>query len=140
MLAQHLLIEELLLELTLLLSKGLEKRVQLLLGRLVCMKWHLGKFFFSFLSFLKKFFFKKKKFYSVTGNNPSVGTARNPYNINYYPGGSSSGSAAAVASGLCPIAIGSDTGGSIRIPSAICGIYGLKTTWGRFSAKGECTI
>lgn len=69
-----------------------------------------------------------------------MGTARNPYNINYYPGGSSSGSAAAVASGLCPIAIGSDTGGSIRIPSACCGIYGLKTTWGRFSAKGECTI
>ncbi|CAB5182826.1 unnamed protein product [Rhizophagus irregularis] len=75
--------------------------------------------------------------FGVTGNNPSVGTARNPYNINYYPGGSSSGSAAAVASGLCPIAIGSDTGGSIRIPSACCGIYGLKTTWGRFSAKGE---
>jgi Asp-tRNA(Asn)/Glu-tRNA(Gln) amidotransferase A subunit family amidase len=67
-----------------------------------------------------------------------VCTSRNPYNINHYSGGSSGGSAAAVASGLCPITLGCDLGGSIRIPSAFCGIYGLKTTWGRFSAKGEC--
>src|SRR5436190_1569566 len=62
MLAQHLLIEELLLKLMLLLSKGLEKRVQLLLGRLVCMNGVWVKNFFFFLSFLKKFFFKKKSF------------------------------------------------------------------------------
>ena len=63
-------------------------------------------------------------------------TPRNPYNIDHYTGGSSSGSAAAIASGLCPIAIGCDGGGSIRIPAAFCGIYGLKSTWGRCSAKG----
>lgn len=76
-------------------------------------------------------------FNSITGNNPSVCTSRNPYNIDHYTGGSSSGNASAVASGLCPIAIGCDGGGSIRIPSAFCGIYGLKTTCGRFSSKGE---
>ena len=67
-----------------------------------------------------------------------MGTPRNPYNVNHYPGGSSGGSAAAVASGLCPIALGCDGGGSISVPSAYCGIYGLKTTWGRCSTKGQC--
>jgi aspartyl-tRNA(Asn)/glutamyl-tRNA(Gln) amidotransferase subunit A len=52
--------------------------------------------------------------------------ARNPWNLEYVPGGSSSGSGAAVAAGLVPAALGSDTGGSIRIPSALCGIVGLK--------------
>ncbi|XP_015759129.1 PREDICTED: fatty acid amide hydrolase-like [Acropora digitifera] len=75
----------------------------------------------------------------VTGNNPNRlhGTPRNPYNVDHYTGGSSSGSAVAVASGLCPVAIGSDGGGSIRIPSAACGIVGVKASYGRVSAKGE---
>ena len=68
----------------------------------------------------------------VTGMNPHHGTARNPYNPAHYTGGSSSGPAAAVASGLCPIAIGADGGGSIRIPSSFCGVVGLKSTFGFF--------
>ncbi|CAG8565543.1 12226_t:CDS:10 [Funneliformis caledonium] len=78
--------------------------------------------------------------FGITNNNPFVCTPRNPYNANHYPGGSSGGSGAAVASGLCPIAIGCDGGGSIRIPSSFCGIYGLKTTCGRFSAYGEFAV
>ncbi|PQE33306.1 hypothetical protein CJF32_00003846 [Rutstroemia sp. NJR-2017a WRK4] len=67
----------------------------------------------------------------TTGLNPNWGTPRNPHNRNYYPGGSSSGSAYAVASGLIPFAFGADGGRSIRIPAAFCGIYGLKPTHGR---------
>ena len=62
--------------------------------------------------------------------------ARNPWNTAYYPGGSSSGSAVAVASGLCAAAMGSDTGGSIRGPAASNGIVGLKPTYGRVSRRG----
>ncbi|KAJ6658303.1 hypothetical protein lerEdw1_020575 [Lerista edwardsae] len=64
----------------------------------------------------------------TTGCNPSRhhGTARNPYNPQHFTGGSSSGSAAAVAAGLCPVAIGTDGGGSVRIPASFCGIVGLK--------------
>ncbi|KAI8899049.1 Asp-tRNAAsn/Glu-tRNAGln amidotransferase A subunit and related amidase [Globomyces pollinis-pini] len=69
----------------------------------------------------------------VTNCNPH-GTPRNPYAINHFTGGSSGGSAASVASGLCPISIGADGGGSIRIPAAHCGVYGLKPTAGRISA------
>src|SRR5208337_2095205 len=58
--------------------------------------------------------------------NPHHGTVRNPYNLLHEAGGSSSGSAAAVAAGLCPAAIGADGGGSIRIPAAFCGVVGLK--------------
>lgn len=72
----------------------------------------------------------------TTGNNPHYGTARNPHDPKRYTGGSSSGSAALVASGLCPAALGTDGGGSVRIPSALCGIVGLKTTHGRTSTEG----
>jgi Asp-tRNA(Asn)/Glu-tRNA(Gln) amidotransferase A subunit family amidase len=76
----------------------------------------------------------------VTGVNPNHGTARNPYNPAHATGGSSSGSAAAVASGLCPIAVGADGGGSIRIPASFCGIYGLKPTFGRVSEHGIAPV
>lgn len=73
---------------------------------------------------------------NVFGLNPVHGTTRNPYNPNHFTGGSSSGSATAVASGLVPIAIGADAGGSIRIPSSFCGLVGLKATFGRISEYG----
>jgi len=76
----------------------------------------------------------------VTGLNPHHGTTRNPYNLDHYTGGSSSGSAAAVAAGFCPIAIGADGGGSIRIPAALCGIIGLKATYGRISVCGAAPL
>eukprot|EP00057_Strongylocentrotus_purpuratus_P027563 XP_011682037.1 PREDICTED: fatty acid amide hydrolase [Strongylocentrotus purpuratus] len=77
----------------------------------------------------------------VTGMNISAsGTARNPYNPHHYPGGSSSGSGACVAAGLCPIAIGTDGGGSVRIPSPLCGIVGLKPTHGRWSRHGTMPL
>ncbi|KDO34557.1 hypothetical protein SPRG_00620 [Saprolegnia parasitica CBS 223.65] len=67
----------------------------------------------------------------TTGINPSHGTVRNPYNQNHMTGGSSSGSAAAVAAGLVPLAIGVDGGGSIRIPAGLCGVVGLKPSYQR---------
>jgi Asp-tRNA(Asn)/Glu-tRNA(Gln) amidotransferase A subunit family amidase len=76
----------------------------------------------------------------VTGLNTHHGTARNPYHPDHHTGGSSSGSAAAVASGLCPVAIGADGGGSIRIPSAFCGAVGLKATFGRISEFGAAPL
>jgi amidase len=72
----------------------------------------------------------------VTGVNPWFGTPVNPLNPGLVPGGSSSGSAVAVATGEADVAYGSDTGGSVRIPSACCGTAGLKTTWGRVSLAG----
>ncbi|XP_048358647.1 fatty acid amide hydrolase-like [Sphaerodactylus townsendi] len=74
----------------------------------------------------------------TTGCNPNRfhGTARNPYKPQHFTGGSSSGSAAAVAAGLCPLAIGTDGGGSVRIPASFCGIVGLKGTFGRISGHG----
>jgi aspartyl-tRNA(Asn)/glutamyl-tRNA(Gln) amidotransferase subunit A len=74
--------------------------------------------------------------YGVTSNNPHYGAVRNPWNIRRISGGSSGGSAAAVAAGLCYASIGTDTGGSIRIPAALCGIVGLKPTLGRVSCEG----
>jgi amidase len=74
--------------------------------------------------------------FGADGINPAYGTPTNPLDPGNVPGGSSSGSAVAVATGLADIALGSDTGGSIRIPAACCGIVGLKTTWGRIPADG----
>jgi aspartyl-tRNA(Asn)/glutamyl-tRNA(Gln) amidotransferase subunit A len=72
----------------------------------------------------------------VTGVNPHFGPSRNPWNTAYITGGSSSGSGAALAAGLCYGSLGSDTGGSIRIPASLCGIVGLKPTYGRVSVRG----
>jgi len=74
--------------------------------------------------------------YGVTSNNPHYGPVHNPWDLSRIPGGSSGGSAAAVAAGLCYGSIGTDTGGSIRIPASLCGIVGLKPTLGRVSVEG----
>ena len=69
----------------------------------------------------------------TTNNNPTTGTPPNPFNAQYYTGGSSGGSAYVVSTGLMPITLGADGGGSIRIPSSYCGVYGLKPSHGRIS-------
>lgn len=73
---------------------------------------------------------------SPTGVNPALGTPVNPVAPDRIPGGSSSGSAVAVATGEADIGLGTDTGGSVRIPAACCGIVGLKTSWARISTVG----
>src|SRR4029077_8350479 len=67
----------------------------------------------------------------AVGHSPECETTRNPWNIERTSGGSSAGSGAAVAAGMGPFALGSDGGGSIRIPAAFCGLYGLKASMGR---------
>ena len=74
--------------------------------------------------------------YDFTGENVHDGASRNPHDLGHMTGGSSGGSGAAVAGGLTPIALGSDTNGSIRVPSSFCGLFGLKPTYGRLSRAG----
>ncbi|KAK4129660.1 amidase signature enzyme [Parathielavia appendiculata] len=78
----------------------------------------------------------------TTGCNPSIGTATNWYNKSYYPGGSSSGAGSALSGGIVPIAVGTDAGGSARIPPAFCGVYGLKPTHNRMCGMSSsmCVI
>ena len=74
--------------------------------------------------------------YGATGENELYGTAPNPYDATRLAGGSSSGSAAAIGHGLCTASLGTDTGGSVRAPAALCGLVGFKPTFGRISTKG----
>jgi len=74
--------------------------------------------------------------YGVTNINPHHGPTRNPWDPDRIPGGSSGGSAAAAAAGLCAGAVGTDTGGSIRIPASLCGVVGIKPTYGRVPVDG----
>lgn len=76
----------------------------------------------------------------VTGNNPHHGAVRNPWDLGRATGGSSSASAAAVAAGVCPLTVGADGGGSIRMPASLCGVVGLKATFGRISEHGAAPL
>jgi aspartyl-tRNA(Asn)/glutamyl-tRNA(Gln) amidotransferase subunit A len=78
--------------------------------------------------------------HGVTNVNPHYGTARNPWDRERFPGGSSGGSAVAVAARMCPVALGTDTGASVRLPAAMTGIVGLRPTIGRVSNHGIVTL
>src|SRR3954468_6247495 len=72
----------------------------------------------------------------ILGENPFEGTPTNPRAPGHVPGGSSAASAAVVAAGICDIALGTDTGGSVRVPASFCGIYGIRPTHGRLDLTG----
>jgi len=74
--------------------------------------------------------------YAVTGRSEALGDCRNPWDLRRATGGSSSGPAAAVAAGIVPLAVGTDTGGSVRLPAAWCGVLGLKPTYSAISTRG----
>jgi len=78
--------------------------------------------------------------YGITCDNPHFGAVHNPWDVTRIPGGSSGGTAAAVAAGLCLMGTGSDTGGSIRVPSSYCGVTGLKPTFGLVSKYGALPL
>jgi aspartyl-tRNA(Asn)/glutamyl-tRNA(Gln) amidotransferase subunit A len=78
--------------------------------------------------------------YGITSENPHYGPVHNPWALERISGGSSGGSAAAVASGMCFASVGTDTGGSIRVPAALCGIVGLKPTYGLVSVAGTVPL
>jgi amidase len=78
--------------------------------------------------------------YGLTGENVWHGTPRNPAAPDRFPGGSSCGSAAAVAAGLVDFALGSDTGGSVRIPASYCGVFGIRPSWGAVNLTGACGL
>ncbi len=78
--------------------------------------------------------------FGLTGENVHHGTPVNPRAPQRFPGGSSCGSAAAVAAGLADIALGSDTGGSVRIPASYCGVFGMRPSWGAASLTGACAL
>jgi aspartyl-tRNA(Asn)/glutamyl-tRNA(Gln) amidotransferase subunit A len=78
--------------------------------------------------------------WGITTQHATRGSTRNPWNLEKIPGGSSGGSAAAVAAGIVDLAVGTDTGGSIRLPAAFCGILGLKTTYGRVPRTGSVPL
>jgi aspartyl-tRNA(Asn)/glutamyl-tRNA(Gln) amidotransferase subunit A len=75
--------------------------------------------------------------YGITGENPVFGTPANPYDPNRFAAGSSSGSVVSVATGMAAFSVGTDTGGSVRVPAALCGVIGLKPTYGLIDAKGS---
>ena len=78
--------------------------------------------------------------FGITSNNGAFGAARNPYDPDRIPGGSSGGSGAAVAARMAPVAMGTDTGGSVRIPAALCGVAGFRPSAGRYSQEGIVPI
>lgn len=78
--------------------------------------------------------------WDILSVNPNTGTPKNPYQPNFSCGGSSGGSGGSVAGGIVTVSIGADGGGSVRIPAALCGVYGLKTSYGRISGHGGAII